>query len=69
MSDSGSMREHIIKKMIKIFDELSVVAEPVSDENKVVYLSAGLPESYEVLMTTLESGSDMVPHQEIVINY
>ena len=65
LSDSGSMNEYI-KKMTEIFDELAVIAESVSDEDKVVYLLAGLPESYDVLVTALESGSDTVPALEMV---
>ena len=42
------------------------MAEPVSGEHKVVYLLAGLPKSYDVLVTTLESGSDTVPPMESV---
>ena len=60
LSDSGSMNDYI-KKMTEIFDELAVIADSVSDEDKVVYLLAGLPESYDVLVTALESGSDTVP--------
>ena len=65
LSDSGSMREYI-KRMTEIFDELAVIAEPISDEDKVVYLLAGLLESYDVLVTALESGSDTVPALENV---
>ena len=65
LSDSGSMREYI-KRMTEAFDELAVVADPVSDEDKVVYLLAGLPENYDVLVTALESGSDTVPALENV---
>ena len=65
LSDSVSMTEYI-KKMTEIFDELAVIAEPVSDEDKVVYLLAGLPESYDVLVTALENGSDTVPALETV---
>ena len=65
LNDSGSMREYV-KKMTEIFDELAVIAEPISDEDKVVYLLAGLPESYDVLVTALESGSDTVPALESV---
>ena len=36
LSDSGSMNEYI-KKMTEIYDELGVIAEPVSDEDKVMY--------------------------------
>ena len=57
LSDSGSMREHI-KKM--------AIAEPISDEDKSVYLLAGWQEGYDVLVTALESGSDTVPALENV---
>lgn len=63
LTDYGSMREYI-KRITEIFDELAVVAEAVTDEDKVVYLLAGLPESYDVLVTTLESGTDMIPALE-----
>ena len=49
-------REYI-KKMTEIFDELAVIAEPISDENK---------DCYDVLVTALESGSDTVPALESV---
>ena len=45
LGDCGSMSEYI--KMIEIFDELAVVAEAVSDEDKVICLLAGLPDSYD----------------------
>ena len=63
LGDSGPMREYI-KTMMEIFDELAIVAEPISDEDKVVYLLAGLPESYDMLVTSLESGSDTLPALE-----
>ncbi len=46
-----------------------MIAEAVSDEDKVVYLLAGLPESYDVLVTALESGSDAVPALETVTEH
>ena len=66
LSDSGSMREYI-KRMTEMFDELSVIAEPMVEEDKVVYLLAGLPESYNMLVTALESASDTVPALESAI--
>ena len=66
LGDCGSMSEYI-KKMIEIFDELAVVAEAVAEEDKVICLLAGLPDSYDVLVTTLESASVTVPTMEIVI--
>ena len=41
--------------MTEAFDELAVIVEPISDEDKVLYLLTGLPESYDVLVTALES--------------
>ena len=65
LSDSGSMREHI-KRMTEVFDQLAAIAEPISGEDKVVHLLAALPESYDMLVTTLESASDTVPAVESV---
>ena len=67
LSDSGSMREYI--KMTEAFHELAVIAELISDEDKVVYLLAELPESYDVLVTALESRSDTVPALENVTEH
>ena len=65
LGDSGSVSEYI-KRMTETFSELAVIADPISDEDKVVHLLAGLPESYYVLVTALESGSDTVPALELV---
>jgi hypothetical protein len=58
--------EEYIKKMSEIFQELAVITEPISEEDQVVHLLAGLPDSYDVLVTALESGSDNVPPLETV---
>lgn len=60
LKEENSMKEHI-KQMTEIFGELAVVAEPVSEEDKVVHLLASLPPAYDVLVTALESGSNSVP--------
>ena len=39
LSGSGSMME-LVKKMTEIFDELAVIAEPISEEDKVACWSA-----------------------------
>ena len=52
--------------MTAIFGELAVIAEPLSEEDKVVHLLASLPPSYDVLVTAFESGSENVPALEIV---
>ena len=52
------MQDHI-KIMTEICDEFSAIGEHVSDEDRVVYLLASLPESYGVLVTALEAGADV----------
>ena len=59
------MKEHI-KRMTEVFGKLAVIAEPVSEEDKVVHILASLPDSYDVLVTALESGSENVPPLEVV---
>ena len=59
------MKEHI-KKMTEVFGELAVIAEPVSEEDKVAHLLASLPDAYDVLVTLLERGSENVPPLETV---
>ncbi len=61
---ADSAQEHI-KLMTEIFDALTVAGETVSEEDRVVYLLASLPESYNVLVTALEA-SEKVPKLEVV---
>jgi len=42
------MKENI-KQMTEVFGALVVVAEPISEEDKVVHLLASLPPSYDIL--------------------
>ena len=63
--EGDSMKEHI-KRMTEVFAELAVIAEPVSEEDKVVHILASLPDAYDVLVTALESSSEIVPPLEIV---
>ena len=45
--------------MTELFDALSVAGENVSEEGRVVYFQASLPESYSVLVTALEANEDV----------
>ena len=51
--------------LTEIFDELSIIGDPLEEENQVVQLLASLPESYDMLVTALEASPE-VPKQEIV---
>ena len=64
LAEGESVQDHI-KIMTEICDELSAIGERVSDEDRVVYLLASLPESYGVLVTTLEASAD-VPSLAVV---
>ena len=54
LGEGGSMQDHI-KSMTEVCDELSAIGDPVNEEDRVVYLLASLPESYNVLVTALEA--------------
>ena len=54
-----------MKALTELYDELSIIGDPISEEDRVVYLLASLPESYNVLVTALEANSE-VPKMEVV---
>ena len=64
LKEGDSVQEHI-KAMTEIFDGLSVIGDPISDENRVAHLLAILLESYNVLVTALEA-NEAVPRMEVV---
>ena len=64
LEDGQSVQKHL-KALTEIFDELAIIGDPLDDESKVVHALASLPESYDMLVTALEAGSD-VPKLEVV---
>ena len=52
------MQKHI-KSMIETFESLSVIGDPVSEEDCVVYLLVSLPESFNMLVTALEANPEV----------
>ena len=64
LRDGDSVQDHI-KTMTEVFDSLSVVGDPVSEEDRVVYLLASLPDSFSMLVTALETNAE-VPKMELV---
>ena len=65
LKEGESVQKHV-KEFTEIFNELSVIGDNVDDEDRVVYLLASLPDSYEMLVTALEA-SENVPTMETVI--
>ena len=45
LKDGDSVQEYV-KTMTEIFNELSVIGDPIPEEDHVVYLLASLPDSY-----------------------
>lgn len=64
LKEGDSAQEHI-RVMTELFDALSIAGETISEEDRVVYLLASLPETYNVLVTALEAHAD-VPKLEVV---
>jgi len=67
LKDGGNVQEHI-KAMMEMFEALSVIGDPLSDQDCVVYLLASLSDSYNMLVTALEANQD-VPQMEVVTEH
>ena len=64
LNEDQSVQSHI-KAITEIFDKLSIIGDPLDDENKVVHLLASLPKSFDMLVTALEASPE-VPKMEVV---
>ena len=64
LKESQSVQQHI-KEMTEVFEELSIVGDPIKEEDRVVHLLASLPSTFDVLVTALEASED-VPKMEVV---
>jgi len=64
LKDGDCVQEHF-KAMTEIFNGLSVIGDPIAKENRVVYLLASLPETYNTLVTALEANPE-VPKMKAV---
>ena len=49
----------VMKSMTEISEALSVIGDPVSEEDCVVHLLASLPDSFNTLVTALEANADV----------
>ena len=59
-----SVHQHI-KKFVDIFSELAILGDGIDEEDRVIYLLASLPDSYNTLVTALEA-QEQVPSWEMV---
>ena len=53
LKNGESVQEHV-KAMTSIFEDLSVIGDPISEEGRVVHLLASLLDSYSILVTAFE---------------
>ena len=58
LREGESVQDHI-KAMTELFNELAIVGDAIEEEDRVVYLLASLPGSYNTLVTALET------HEEV----
>ena len=65
LEKGGDVQSHV-KRLTETLDELSVVDEPVKEDDRVVYLLASLPEEYDMLVTALEASAE-VPKMSMVL--
>ena len=65
LKEGQSVQEHV-KALTEIFNELTVIGDNIDDEDRVIYLLATLPDSYEMLVTAPETNTE-VPNMETVI--
>ena len=64
LRDGESVQDHV-KTMTELFNELALVGDEIGKDDRVVYLLASLPESFNTLVTAMEA-SETVPKMEVV---
>lgn len=64
LKEGDSVQVHM-KRMTEVFGQLAEIDSPLTEEDKVVYLLASLPDSFGVLVTALEASSE-VPKMDMV---
>ena len=64
--NSGQPVQEHVKAMTEVFNELAVIGDAIEESDRVVYLLASLPESFDVLVTALEA-HEAVPKMDVVI--
>ena len=58
VDEDQPIQKHL-KSMSEIFQELSIIAYPVDEEDRVVQMLSSLPKSYDMLVTALEANSEI----------
>lgn len=64
MKEGDSVQGHI-RQMTEVFNKLSAMDAPMSEEDRVICLLASLPDSFSVMVTALEASVE-VPKMDVV---
>ena len=64
LKDGELVQDHIMA-MTQLFNELAIVGDAIEEEDRVAYLVANLPDSFNTFVTVLEASKD-VPKMEVV---
>ena len=64
LSPDGNIHD-LLKNFTEIFNDLAILGDVVEEEAKVIHLLASIPESYNTLVTALES-QESVPSWTVV---
>ena len=64
LKNDGSLQDYL-KTCVELFNEMAVIGDALSEEDKVISLLASLPDKYSVLVTALEA-QDSVPSWKVV---
>ena len=67
LKERQSVQEHV-KALTEIFNELTVIGDNI-DEDRVIYLLASLPDSYEMLVTALEVNMEVANLETVIASY
>ena len=65
LTTGQSVQDHV-KTMTEIFNELAVIGDAIEENDRVVYLLASLPESYDVLVTALEANEAVLKMETVI---
>ena len=53
---AGQSMQKYVKMLPEVFDEMSIIGDPLDEENQEVHLLASLPESFDMLWQYFKQG-------------
>ena len=65
LKEGESVQDHV-KAITAIFNKLSMIGDDIQDEDRVIYLLASLPKSFDMLVTALEASVKVLEMSTVV---